>query len=68
MPYPSGEEIITMLTILLCLVQVLVPNFGAYLVAVEIRAVLFAVGLFAFLLSRLWLDSRVRSERSAAPR
>jgi hypothetical protein len=57
-----------MLTILLCLVQVLVPNFGAYLATLEARAALFAAGLFAFLLSRLWRDFRMRSERSAALR
>ena len=57
-----------MWTILLSLIQVLVPNFTSYVVEMEARAALFATALFVFLLSRWWRDSRVRSERMAAIR
>jgi len=56
-----------MLTIFLCLIQSIVPNFPAYMAEVEVRAAVFATGLFVFLLGRLWRDSRTGSER-ALPR
>jgi hypothetical protein len=49
---------ITMMTILLCLAQDLIPDFASALTRVEIQSTIFAVTLFAFLFARLWLDSR----------
>ena len=47
-----------LLTILLCLTQVLFPDLAAYLAQLEVRSATFAVAFFVFLLNRLWLDRR----------
>jgi hypothetical protein len=55
---------ITIMTILLYLSQNLVPDFAAVVARVEIQSTIFAVTLFAFLLTRLWLDSRGQVKHS----
>jgi hypothetical protein len=56
---------ITMMTILLCLAQDLIPDFAWALARVEIQSTIFALTLFASLFTRLWLDSRGQAMHSA---
>jgi hypothetical protein len=55
-----------MLTILICLARILFPNWAAYMTELEARAAIFAVALFAFLLTRLCFDDPRHSERASA--
>jgi hypothetical protein len=66
MPLPSHEGIITMLTILICAVGVLLPDFTRLVAQIEIQSTIFALAFFCTLLYRLWLDSRVVMPRLTA--
>ncbi len=47
-----------MLTILLHVAKIFIPGFPALVAKIEVQSAMFAVGVFAFLCTRLWLDSR----------
>ncbi len=47
-----------MLTILLHVVKVFIPEFPALVAEIELQSAMFAVGVFVFLCAQLWLDSR----------
>jgi hypothetical protein len=47
-----------MLTILLQIVKVFIPEFPVLVVEIEVQSAMFAVGVFVFLCTQLWLDSR----------
>ena len=47
-----------MLTILLEVVQCVVPDLGSLAAKIEVQSFFFSVGVFAYLVSQLWSNSR----------
>jgi hypothetical protein len=47
-----------MLTILLEVVQCVVPDLGSLVARIEFQSCFFSAGVFAYLLSQLWTNSR----------
>jgi hypothetical protein len=46
-----------MLTILLAMIQVVVPEFANFFARVELQSAFFAIAVFAYVSRQLWLNS-----------
>jgi hypothetical protein len=53
-----------MLTILLCLTHIFVPDLAAFLATIEVQSVIFALVVFAYLVGKLWLNARPQPAHS----
>ena len=53
------QKVTTMLTILLCLTHIFVPDLASFLATVEVQSAIFALAVFAYLMGRLWLNARL---------
>jgi hypothetical protein len=57
------QKVITMLTILLCLTRIFIPDLAVLLSTLEVQSAIFAFAVFACLVGKLWLNASPRPAR-----